>query len=116
MEFNHLESIFNDSLPGGHFKPNRCESRAKIAIIIPYRDRKLHLIHYLYNVIPKLQRQQLEFTIFVVEQVGFLKISNHLFPFFHLPQNNVGYQVNMWHGFIESVQQTPTVVYIAINS
>jgi hypothetical protein len=52
---------------GGHWKPNECKSNFKIAIIIPYRDRLIQLkvlIHYLHLI---LQRQQLDYRIFVVE-------------------------------------------------
>lgn len=52
---------------GGHYKPKHCEPREKTAIIIPYRDREKHLeivVHHLHNV---LQRQDIEYGIYVVE-------------------------------------------------
>ncbi|ESO99416.1 hypothetical protein LOTGIDRAFT_113306, partial [Lottia gigantea] len=55
---------------GGRFKPNTCKADQKVAIVIAYRDRRKHLLDFLYNILPMLKRQQLDFTIFVVEQAG----------------------------------------------
>eukprot|EP00095_Tigriopus_kingsejongensis_P003318 maker-scaffold612_size124412-snap-gene-0.25 protein:Tk03318 transcript:maker-scaffold612_size124412-snap-gene-0.25-mRNA-1 annotation:"beta- -n-acetylgalactosaminyltransferase bre-4-like" len=55
---------------GGAFHPEECEARQKVAIIIPYRDRAEHLRSWLYHMHPMLQRQQLDYQIFVVEQTG----------------------------------------------
>lgn len=63
-----LESMFPESHAGGRFQPNGCRSKHRIAIIIPFRDREIHLKIYLSNVIPKLRRQKVDFTIYVVEQ------------------------------------------------
>ncbi|XP_069139179.1 uncharacterized protein [Argopecten irradians] len=52
---------------GGAYKPSTCKPRHKVAIVIPYRNRKQHLRILLYNLHPFLQRQQLEYQIFVVE-------------------------------------------------
>ncbi|VDP41690.1 unnamed protein product [Soboliphyme baturini] len=40
-----------------------------IAIIIPYRDRESHLIAFFDHIIPFLERQNVSYHIFVVEQV-----------------------------------------------
>lgn len=59
---------------GGHWKPKECKSNFKIAIIIPYRDRLIQLkvlIYYLHLI---LQRQQLDYRIFVVEPTTPLNI------------------------------------------
>ncbi|XP_033756242.1 beta-1,4-N-acetylgalactosaminyltransferase bre-4-like [Pecten maximus] len=52
---------------GGTYKPSTCRSRHKVAIIIPYRNRKRHLRILLNNLHPFLQRQQLDYRIFVIE-------------------------------------------------
>jgi beta-1,4-galactosyltransferase 1 len=55
--------------PGGRWKPNYCLARHRVAIIIPYRDRLNHLrilLSYLHEI---LQRQELDYQIFVSEQV-----------------------------------------------
>jgi hypothetical protein len=53
---------------GGMFKPNDCQSRHKVAIIVPIRNREGHLIVFLRYMHPFLQRQQLNYAIIVVEQ------------------------------------------------
>lgn len=55
---------------GGTWSPPDCQARHKIAIIIPYRDRKNHLITLLATLHPILQRQQLDYKIIVTEQYG----------------------------------------------
>jgi hypothetical protein len=53
---------------GGIFQPNECQSRHKVAIIVPIRNRKEHLIVFMRYMHPFLQRQQLNYVIIVVEQ------------------------------------------------
>ncbi|XP_055336146.1 beta-1,4-galactosyltransferase 3-like [Paramacrobiotus metropolitanus] len=57
---------------GGAYRPSRCEPRHsfRLAVIVAFRDRQQHLQILLNNLHPFLQRQQLEYTIFVVEQAG----------------------------------------------
>ena len=54
---------------GGYWKPSGCYSRDRVAIVIPFRDRQTHLNILLKYLHPLLQRQQIEYRIFVVEQV-----------------------------------------------
>ncbi|KAF7630960.1 hypothetical protein Mgra_00008791 [Meloidogyne graminicola] len=56
--------------PGGSWKPVNCTPRHKMAIIIPYRDRKSHLVRLLDFLIPLLKRQFLDFRFIVTEQNG----------------------------------------------
>jgi hypothetical protein len=67
--FNQMEALFPDLEPGGRFKPSDCIPRHKVAIIIPYRDREEHLRIFLHNIHPILQRQQLDYGIYIVEEV-----------------------------------------------
>ena len=60
---------------GGTWQPTNCRARHRVAVIIPYRDREHHLIILLAHLHPMLQRQQLHYTIFVVEQVSTSKCS-----------------------------------------
>ena len=53
---------------GGVYKPIECEARHRVAIIIPFKNRLLNLNFFLYHMHPILQRQQLNYQIFVVEQ------------------------------------------------
>ncbi|XP_030842446.1 uncharacterized protein LOC587517 [Strongylocentrotus purpuratus] len=55
-------------LPGGHWKPMGCSPKWKVAVVVPFRDRIGHLAIFLRHMIPLLKTQQLEFSIFVVEQ------------------------------------------------
>lgn len=62
---------------GGKYIPNDCLAQSKIAIIVPYRNLKTDLdvldvfLRYMH---PFLQRQQLDYSIFVVEQAGKLHV------------------------------------------
>jgi hypothetical protein len=55
---------------GGKYKPSECKSRYKLAIVVPYRQRKNQLKIFLKYMHPFLQRQQLEYTMFIIEQTG----------------------------------------------
>jgi beta-1,4-galactosyltransferase 1 len=74
MKTNHtvnISDVTNDKLPGvveGHWKPSNCVARQRLAIIIPYRDRVPHMRMFLSYFHPMLQRQQLDYTIYVAEQ------------------------------------------------
>ncbi|OWA49958.1 Beta-1,4-N-acetylgalactosaminyltransferase bre-4 [Hypsibius exemplaris] len=61
--------------PGGRFRPPGCVARHKVAIILPFRDRTEHLRIFLNNIHPILRRQQLDYGIFVVEQIGITKFN-----------------------------------------
>ena len=53
---------------GGQFQPKTCIARHKIAMIVPYRDRPEILRHFLFHTHQILQRQQIDYHIFVCEQ------------------------------------------------
>lgn len=61
--------MYSNLSPGGRFKPPDCIARNKVALIIPYRDREEHLRMFLHNMHPILQRQQLDYGIYVIEEV-----------------------------------------------
>ena len=42
----------------------------RVAIIVPYRDRELHLRTFLLNIHSFLSRQMLDYGVFIVEQFG----------------------------------------------
>lgn len=75
VEFNtpvNLEQVkkYNPMLqPGGRFKPRDCEALQKVAIIIPFRKRDEHLKYWLCYLHPILQRQQLDYGVYVINQV-----------------------------------------------
>lgn len=55
---------------GGHYTPKDCTSPHKVAIIIPFRNRQEHLKYWLYYLHPILQRQQLDYGVYVINQAG----------------------------------------------
>ena len=58
-------------MKNGHYKPDNCTTVQKVAIVVPYRNRENQLRIFLNNVIPKIYRQQLEFGIYIIDQVMF---------------------------------------------
>ncbi|XP_014669303.1 PREDICTED: beta-1,4-galactosyltransferase 4-like [Priapulus caudatus] len=61
---------FSDVEPGGRWRPDDCAARHRVAIILPYRARDANLRVFLDYMHPFLQRQQLDYGIYVVEQDG----------------------------------------------
>uniref|UniRef100_A0A3Q0SDL5 Beta-1,4-galactosyltransferase n=1 Tax=Amphilophus citrinellus TaxID=61819 RepID=A0A3Q0SDL5_AMPCI len=55
---------------GGRYRPPNCVARHRTAIIIPHRHREHHLKFLLYYLHPFLQRQQLNYGIYVIHQAG----------------------------------------------
>lgn len=69
----NLEQIKKDNpnvQPGGRFRPKDCVALQKVAIIIPFRKRDEHLKYWLYYLHPILQRQQLDYGVYVINQDG----------------------------------------------
>lgn len=65
-----LEKRFPWLKPGGHWSPENCKVDRKVAIIIPFRCRGEHLLIFLQHMHPFLKKQQLDYTVFIVEQEG----------------------------------------------
>ncbi|OPJ67413.1 beta-1,4-galactosyltransferase 1 isoform B [Patagioenas fasciata monilis] len=53
---------------GGRFAPKDCIAVQKVAVIIPFRNREEHLKYWLYYLHPILQRQQLDYGVYVINQ------------------------------------------------
>lgn len=70
--FTALQNEFeNSSLQAdGRYIPPNCIPQHHVAIIVPYRNRFEHLNIFLRNIHPFLQKQQLDYTIFIIEQAG----------------------------------------------
>jgi len=63
------KSIYHPDVQfGGHYQPKKCLARHKIAIIVPYRQRQEILKHFLFHTHIFLQRQQLDYQIYICEQ------------------------------------------------
>jgi len=67
-QFRDLELMHTELSLGGSWTPQSCVPRHRVAVIIPFRDRQSHLRTLLTVLHPMLQRQLLQYTIFVVEQ------------------------------------------------
>ena len=57
---------------GGIWKPKYCNARKKVAFMIPFRNRWEQLTTFLNHMHPIFQKQQLDYRIFVIEQVNCL--------------------------------------------
>lgn len=57
-------------MEGGRYKPKDCKALQKVALIIPFRKRDEHLKYWLHYLHPILQRQQLDYGVFVINQDG----------------------------------------------
>ncbi|XP_029436567.1 beta-1,4-galactosyltransferase 3 isoform X2 [Rhinatrema bivittatum] len=55
---------------GGRYRPLNCEPRHRTAVIIPHRNREAHLQYLLYYLHPFLQRQQIQYGIYIIHQAG----------------------------------------------
>ncbi len=64
-----LDKLHSNLELGGRWTPRHCRPRHRVAIIIPYRDRDAHLRILLNQLHPFLQKQLLEYRVYVSEQV-----------------------------------------------
>lgn len=60
----------NKIRPGGHWWPLNCKPLSKLAVIIPYKDREYNLKLFLYNMHSVFKRQELNYSIYVIEQIN----------------------------------------------
>lgn len=68
-ELDIVEKRFAGKIqPGGRFWPSECRARDRVAVVIPYRDRKQHIPIFLKNIHNFLMKQQIDYGIFIVEQ------------------------------------------------
>ena len=70
-EMKEIEEYLSNSTiqVGGHWSPSHCTARFRVAIIIPYRNREMQLRIFLNVMHPFLQKQQLDYQIFLIEPV-----------------------------------------------
>jgi hypothetical protein len=73
---NYTEKEIEDILSkdgiefGGRYKPKNCKTNNEIAILIPYRDRYKHLLDFLLNMHPIFIRQELSYSIYLIEPIN----------------------------------------------
>ncbi|KAM9389840.1 beta-1,4-galactosyltransferase 4 [Phaethornis superciliosus] len=65
----------NPQVTKGRYHPTECSALQRVAIIIPHRNREKHLLYLLQHLHPFLQRQQLDYGIYVVHQAGSTKFN-----------------------------------------
>ncbi|XP_055996010.1 beta-1,4-N-acetylgalactosaminyltransferase bre-4-like [Ostrea edulis] len=82
--YEEMSSKFKWLHIGGHYSPY-CIPAQNVAILIPFRNREAHLRVLLNNLHPILYRQQLMYTVYVIEQVDEK-------PFNKGKLYNIGYQ------------------------
>uniref|UniRef100_A0A8B9JE76 Beta-1,4-galactosyltransferase n=1 Tax=Astyanax mexicanus TaxID=7994 RepID=A0A8B9JE76_ASTMX len=70
VSLEHVRSENPALQEGGRFKPKDCIALQKVAIIIPFRKRDEHLKFWLYYLHPILQRQQLDYGVYIINQDG----------------------------------------------
>ncbi|CAL8267514.1 unnamed protein product [Merluccius merluccius] len=60
----------NSAVAEGQYQPPECTARQSVAILVPQRSREKHLLYLLHHLHPFLQRQQLHYAIYVIQQAG----------------------------------------------
>ena len=91
LEWPALEAKYKPiNALGGLNSPKECQARHKVAIIIPCTNRDSHLRKLLDHLHPLLQKQQLDYGIYVVEQLGSFEF-------------NRGLSLNIGYAFVEDL-------------
>ncbi|XP_028661734.1 beta-1,4-galactosyltransferase 1-like [Erpetoichthys calabaricus] len=70
IDLNEVKRQNPEVRDGGRYMPKECKALQKVALIIPFRKREEHLKYWLYYLHPNLQRQQLDYGVYVIEQSG----------------------------------------------
>ncbi|NXI37873.1 B4GT4 galactosyltransferase, partial [Galbula dea] len=65
----------NPQVAKGRYHPTECSALQRVAILIPHRNREKHLLYLLEHLHPLLQRQQLDYGIYVIHQAGSTKFN-----------------------------------------
>ncbi|XP_066430322.1 beta-1,4-galactosyltransferase 1 [Eleutherodactylus coqui] len=70
VDLEEVRRINPNVMDGGRYKPKDCKALQKVALIIPFRKRDEHLKYWLHYLHPILQRQQLDYGVYVINQDG----------------------------------------------
>ncbi|XP_075398598.1 beta-1,4-galactosyltransferase 4 isoform X2 [Tenrec ecaudatus] len=65
----------NPKVHQGRYQPEECKALQRVAILIPHRNREKHLMYLLEHLHPFLQRQQIDYGIYVIHQAGSKKFN-----------------------------------------
>ncbi|UJR38241.1 hypothetical protein I4U23_030914 [Adineta vaga] len=73
------EHLANSSIQlGGHWHPSHCTAHYRVAIIIPYRNRDMQLRIFLNFMHSFLQKQQIDYQIYLIEPIEGIKFNRAL--------------------------------------
>ncbi|XP_063312036.1 beta-1,4-galactosyltransferase 1 [Pelobates fuscus] len=70
VNLEEVRKINTNVREGGRYTPEDCKAQQKVALIIPFRNRDEHLKYWLYYLHPILQRQQLDYGVYIINQDG----------------------------------------------
>ena len=84
LTFEEIEKELRNVRVGGLWRPHNCTSKKRTAIIIPFKDRQEQLKIFVRHYHPILQRQNIHYRIFVIEQ-------NDTSPFNRAKLLNIGF-------------------------
>ena len=79
-----MYSNFQTLKKGGQSSPDKCLSRHKVAIIVPYRNREMNLMIFLRHMHPFLMKQNIDYGIYIIEPLKELTFNRGLLM-------NIGY-------------------------
>uniref|UniRef100_UPI00398EB965 beta-1,4-galactosyltransferase 1-like isoform X1 n=1 Tax=Pristiophorus japonicus TaxID=55135 RepID=UPI00398EB965 len=96
-EVKQINSLVRE---GGHFTPTECTALQKVAVIIPFRNRDEHLKYWLYYLHPILQRQQLDYGVYVINQCSIFQ-----FNFFQHGEETFNRAKLLNVGFVEALKE-----------
>ncbi|XP_055480911.1 beta-1,4-galactosyltransferase 4 isoform X2 [Psammomys obesus] len=65
----------NPKVSRGRYRPEECKALQRVAILIPHRNREKHLVYLLEHLHPFLQRQQLDYGVYIIHQTGSKKFN-----------------------------------------
>ena len=68
FSLHNFSSFYSSVEVGGASHPLHCQARHKVALIVPYRNRWRILEQFLFHTHKILQRQQLDYRVYVCEQ------------------------------------------------
>eukprot|EP00794_Sanderia_malayensis_P012030 gene12030-13272_t len=84
------EEFMSEVEKGGSWHPRKCAPKSKVAIIVPFRNRDDQIPILLRQLHPILQRQKLEYQIFIIDQADD-------YPFNRAKLFNVGFKEALKH-------------------
>ncbi len=79
-DLEEADAMVQDFIPGGRYTPPHCQALSRVAIVIPFRNREVQLKTLMGFLHPILRRQQIDYGVYVVEQVLVFSFLLHNIP------------------------------------